>query len=330
VRHRRGLVPLMLVIFPAPLLAQRPQCPPSPSPSPSPPASADTAALALPDVERRPVADPANAPPRYPDLLRQAGIAGAVRVTFIVDTAGRVEGATIRIVRSPNPGFDSFVKRAVASWRYAPASLCGRPVRVRLGHEFAFQASATPRDTVRWALLFDADTSVTAATDTLPDGTPRTTVAWRATPLIASSVPWDPAALDSAEETALAHIVEDLGQASSGIARVACLAGKRGLTSDPDSGRLVRLTRPGIALLPSRRCPPTFASMIYTPGERPYPPGEDPFGVHVRTRTPLSSTRVVFDVDVSHGTGGYHHRCGVERLGSGWRARCVIISSWVS
>ena len=143
-------------------------------------------------------------------------------------------------------------------------------------------------------------------------------------------VPWDAAALDSAEEAALAPLVESIGPTPSGMARVICLVGKGGLASDPDSGRLVRLTRPGIAVLPFRRCPQSFASMIYTPGERPHPPGEDPFGIQVRTRTTLSSARVFFDVDVSHGTGGHNYRCGVERRDSGWRVRCVLISSWVS
>jgi TonB family protein len=311
---------LPLLIIHAALIAQGPQCP----------APGDTAALPLADVERRPVADSGNAPPSYPALLRQAGIGGGVRVAFTIDTAGRVERATIRIVRTPNAAFDAFVKRAVASWRYAAASLCGHPVRVRLGHEFAFQLSTTPRDTLRWAEVFDVDTAVTVAADTLPDGTPRTTVGWRQITLVVAPVPWDSAVLDSAEEAAVAHLVEGLGPAPSGSARVVCLVGNGGFASDPDSGRLVRLTRPGIAVLPFRRCPPTFASMIYTPGEPPRPPGEDPFGMHVRTRTALSPTRVLFDVDVLHGTGGSHYRCGLERQGSGWRVRCVLISSWAS
>lgn len=298
---------------------------------PPPRASEDTAALALSAVDRPPVADPGNAPPPYPSLLRQAGIGGAVRVAFTIDTAGHVERATIVIMRTPNAGFDGAVRRAVASWRYAPANLCGHPVRVRLSHEFAFQPTPTPRDTLRLAVLFgEVDTAVTATADTLPDGTPRTTVRWRSSPVVVASVPWDSAVLDSAEEAALAHLVEDLGPAPSGIARVVCLVGQGGFASDPDSGRLVRLTRPGIAVLPFRRCPPTFVSMIYTPGERPHPPGEDPFRVDVRTRTALSPTRVLFDVDLARSTGGLNYRCGVERRTNGWRTRCVIISSWAS
>src|SRR5258705_7267194 len=164
----------MLLIFPVATLAQSPACPL---------AAGDTVARAISQVEARPVADAANAPPGYPPLLREAGLQGPVRVAFTVDTRGRVEPATIRIARSPNPGFDFPVKRAVATWRYAPVSLCGHPVRIRLDHEFAFQLPAPERDTLRLRFLFDADMAATAATDTMPDGTPRTTVGWQRIPL---------------------------------------------------------------------------------------------------------------------------------------------------
>lgn len=313
----------ILLVFPVAVLAQSPVCPL---------AAGDTVARAISQVEQRPVADSANAPPRYPDLLRQAGIGGAVRVAFTVDTAGRVEPATVRIVRTPNAGFDLAVKRAVMSWHFAPASRCGRTVRVRLTHEFAFRLSSTPRDTLRWAELFEleAGPATTLNADTLSDGTPRTTVGWRSPTIVVAPVPWDAGALDSAEESALAHLLDEVGPSPSGMARVVCLAGPGGVSADPDSGRLVRLTRAAIAVLPSRRCPPTFASMIYTPGERPHPPGEDPFAMQVRTRTTLSPTRVLFDVDESYGMGGTKYRCGVERGDGAWRVRCLVISSWVS
>lgn len=317
----RAVLVTMLVIFPVATLAQSPVCPL---------AAGDTVARAISQVERRPVADSANVAPPYPDLLRQAGIGGPVRVAFTLDTSGRVEGAGLRVVRTANPGFDQAVKRAVVTWRYAPGSVCGHPVRVRLTHEFAFQRSATPRDTLRLDQLFNADAAAVATADTLPDGTPRTTVGWRATAVVVASRPWDSAALDSAEEAAVAQLVENIGPAPDGTSRVVCLAGKGGLTSDPDSGRLVRLTRPGIAVLSFRRCPPTFASMVRTPNESPYPPGEDPFAIVVHAWTSLSSTRMVFNIDALHGTGGTHYRCGVERHESAWRVRCVSLSSWMS
>src|SRR2546429_5991568 len=42
-------------------------------------------------------------PPIYPQLLKQAGIQGRVILHAIVDTTGRVEPASVRILKSPNP-----------------------------------------------------------------------------------------------------------------------------------------------------------------------------------------------------------------------------------
>jgi len=309
---------LALIILHAALGAQQPQCPR---------ASRDTAALALSALEQRPVADSANAPPAFPSLLRQAGIGGSVPVTFSIDTNGRVEAATIRIVRSPNPGFDAFVKRAVATWRFTPASLCGRRVRVRMSHEFAFRAVSA--DTSRLAALFEVDTSVTASTDTLPDGTPRTTLGWRSSPVVVSPVAWDSIAGDSAEEALHAVLVHGLRPEKDSLTRIVCIEG-RTRDSDPDRARLLRLTEPGIAVLPLRRCPPTLVSMIYVPGSRPLPPGDDPSHIRVLTRKAISPARMLFDVDVARSAGGTRYQCGVERRTTGWHAVCLVVSHWVS
>jgi len=84
---------------------------------------------------------------RLSSASRAAGVGGFVRVIFTVDTAGVPERTTIAIVRSPNPGFDFGIKRAVSTWRYVPARLCGRPVRVRRRHEFEFRPITRRGDT---------------------------------------------------------------------------------------------------------------------------------------------------------------------------------------
>ena len=79
-----------------------------------------------------------------------------------------------------------------------------------------------------------------------------------------------------------------------------------------------------------RRCPPTFVSMIYTPGQRPLPPGEDPFHVRVMERKAIAPAGMVFDVEVVHSSGGTRYQCGVERRATGWHAVCAFVSYWVS
>lgn len=317
---------LALLILPVALLAQRPPCPRP---------ERDTAALMPQAVDQPPLADSTNFRGSYPTLLRQAGLGGTVRVAFTVDTTGYPR--TTDIVRTSHTGFNVGVLRAVARWHFVPARLCGRPVRVRLQHEFEFR-SAVGRDTLRLDYLFGdsvAGRPMSATFDTLPDGTPRTILDARsvlsAPPAVFSDfATLDSAARDSAEEAALAALIEGLAPAQDSMVRIVCIGGGGGVDSDPDVGRLVRLTRPRIAVLPLRRCPKTFSSMVVVPGQRPAPPGEDPYSIRFVAKRALSPTHVLFDMDVAHGTGGNHHRCGATRRSNGWRARCYSYASWAS
>lgn len=326
---RRSCGALVLLIVPSTLFGQRVECPRP---------AGENAAVALREVEQGPVADSANGWPPYPVLLQQAGVGGSVRVAFTIDTAGVPEPSSIVIERTPNAGFDMGVKRTVAAWRYIPARLCGRPTRVRVRHEFEYRSLPLRRDTLRLYVLF-ADTTrgqtIGGPTDTLPDGTPHTILDARSgisdnAPVWLDFAMLDSVARDSVEEATLAEVIDHIALLDDSLTRVVCIAGGRGFDSDPKRERLIRLTRPGIAVLPSRRCPPTFASMVYVQGQRPTPPGDDPFRIILRAKRALSRERVLLDVDVEHGTGGTHYRCGVERRGDRWRARCFSLSSWAS
>ena len=68
--------------------------------------------------------------PAYPPLLQQAGIEGRVMVQAIVDTSGRIEANSVRVVESANPGFDVPAKNAVLKSLFRPGRVYGRAVRV--------------------------------------------------------------------------------------------------------------------------------------------------------------------------------------------------------
>jgi periplasmic protein TonB len=70
--------------------------------------------------------------PRYPDLLRQAGIQGRVVVEVVIDTTGRAEREGLRIVATAHPLFAPEAAALVLGSRYRPARFGGRPVRVRI------------------------------------------------------------------------------------------------------------------------------------------------------------------------------------------------------
>src|SRR5207247_603368 len=71
-----------------------------------------------------------SGPPQlYPDLLRQAAIQGRVVLRAIIDTTGRVEPTSLKIVQSPSPGFDEPTKQWALKALFRPARLHGRAVR---------------------------------------------------------------------------------------------------------------------------------------------------------------------------------------------------------
>jgi len=71
-------------------------------------------------------------PPRYPEILKQAGIDGHVMVEAIIDTTGHAERGSIRILSSTNQLFEQPSREAVAASVFRPGKISGRAVRVRV------------------------------------------------------------------------------------------------------------------------------------------------------------------------------------------------------
>jgi TonB family protein len=75
----------------------------------------------------------------YPDVLRQAKIQGRVIVQFILDTLGRAEPASVKVIQSPNPGFDQEAIAYALHTLFRPARVHGRPVRVLMNIPIDFK-----------------------------------------------------------------------------------------------------------------------------------------------------------------------------------------------
>ena len=82
-------------------------------------------------VDERPALLSAPAPV-YPELLKQAGIGGQVILPAVIDTTGRVEPASVTIMKSSHPAFDQPTKDWVLQALFRPARLHGRGVRVSI------------------------------------------------------------------------------------------------------------------------------------------------------------------------------------------------------
>jgi protein TonB len=68
--------------------------------------------------------------PSYPEAARKARMEGVVILEAIITASGTVE--EVKVLKSVNPLLDAAATRAVQQWRYRPATLNGRAVRVYL------------------------------------------------------------------------------------------------------------------------------------------------------------------------------------------------------
>ena len=147
-----GIAAACVTPRPAPAPVQPAAAAPTPeaAPAPTPSAVPETALAALPpgvyrekDVTERPerIGGPM---PHYPELLRQAGVAGRVLVSFIVDTAGHVEPGSVAIDSSTNDVFDAPTREAILASTFRPGTLRGRAVRVLLRQPVNYEVARAP------------------------------------------------------------------------------------------------------------------------------------------------------------------------------------------
>ncbi len=77
-----------------------------------------------------PVTMDARSPvPRYPQMLRDSGVEGVVRLRFVVDTLGRAEPATAEVVETTHQAFALSALATLPHMRFIPARVGDRRVR---------------------------------------------------------------------------------------------------------------------------------------------------------------------------------------------------------
>lgn len=89
-------------------------------------------------VEKPVGAIPGSDGPRYPDILRSGGVEGRVLAQFVVDTTGRIDISTFRVLRSDHAMFEQAVRSALPRMRFFPAEIGGRKVKQLVQQPFAF------------------------------------------------------------------------------------------------------------------------------------------------------------------------------------------------
>lgn len=79
-------------------------------------------------------------PPKYPEAMRKAGVSGLVVVTLVVDESGAVLACETK--KSSQQEFEAPALEAVAAWKFKPAMLGDKAVKVRVTIPIRFTAPA--------------------------------------------------------------------------------------------------------------------------------------------------------------------------------------------
>jgi TonB family protein len=96
-------------------------------------------AFSAKDVDKPAVQLENGVAPQFPDSMLALGIGGWAKVTFVVDTNGRVDMASFRPMEAAGSQlFTEAVREALPRMRFLPAELGGRPVRQSIERKFDF------------------------------------------------------------------------------------------------------------------------------------------------------------------------------------------------
>ncbi len=105
-------------------------------------------ALSEIEVDSLAETDPSSEGPAYPPTLLANAMEGVVRAMFVVDTTGRADAATFKVLESTDTLFTEAVRQALPRMKYRPAWLRGRLVPQLVEQQFAFRI-AKPAVAVR-------------------------------------------------------------------------------------------------------------------------------------------------------------------------------------
>jgi periplasmic protein TonB len=89
-------------------------------------------------VEKPALGREGNPMPHYPSLLQDAHVVGEVLVQFVVDTLGKPEMATYKVLKASNELFAQEVHRVLPYYKFYPAEAGGRKVKQYVQQPFTF------------------------------------------------------------------------------------------------------------------------------------------------------------------------------------------------
>ena len=81
-----------------------------------------------------------NPNPKYPSILETSRVEGDVTVQFVVDTLGKAEMGTFKVIKASNELFAQEVRRVLPFWRFYPAEAGSHKVKQYVQLPIRFQA----------------------------------------------------------------------------------------------------------------------------------------------------------------------------------------------
>lgn len=89
-------------------------------------------------VEKPVVSAPGSPGPSFPEMLKSTGVEGQVLAQFVVDTSGRADVSTFKVLKSDHQLFENAVKAALPRMRFLPAEVGGKKVKQLVQQPFQF------------------------------------------------------------------------------------------------------------------------------------------------------------------------------------------------
>jgi periplasmic protein TonB len=80
-------------------------------------------------VEKPALAREGNPNPKYPSMLESSRVEGEVLAQFVVDTLGKADMSTFKVLQASNELFASSLKSTLPQWRFYPAEAGGHKVK---------------------------------------------------------------------------------------------------------------------------------------------------------------------------------------------------------
>jgi len=255
-------------------------------------------------------------PPRYPDIMRQAGVETEARVEFVVDSSGRPDLTTVRI-RAGHELFASMIKAALARTRFEPPRRDGLPVKVLVNEVVEFRHAGG----VNLHLVSERSPSSVGVDST---GMLRTVVSAYVPPDSAAAPRLSDDERWNVYQVVAEHLMQNEQRRPSGF----CIRVNR----EPPPARFFRRwSAAKEVVVPYDRCPRTYTSMIASPDTRRAPPGwVDLVHIDMDALRPWARNVVILDVQYSQGTITHQYQCEVVRTADEWDAGCIHIRTLIS